>query len=85
MADEADLAFDSEQHHLAYALQQRHGAVLHPVGCCHNCGADDVARRLFCDPDCAADWEYEDSVRRKLGLLPHRVPARARQRVRLAA
>ena len=27
-----------------------------------------LADRLFCDTDCAEDWEYEDSLRRRLGL-----------------
>ena len=78
MADEADLAFDSEQRHLSLALaaqRQRHG-VLKPTGCCHNCGNDQgLAQRLFCDSDCAADWDYEDSLRRRLGLSPARSPA----------
>ncbi|MEJ8837219.1 hypothetical protein [Ramlibacter sp. AN1133] len=71
MADEADLAFDSEQRHLTHALaaqRQRVGA-LQPVGSCHNCGnSDGLEQRLFCDSDCAADWEYEDALRRRLGL-----------------
>jgi hypothetical protein len=72
MADEADLAFDSEQRHLknALAAQRSRSAVLRPVGCCHNCGNEDVEDRLFCDSDCAADWEYQDGLRRKLGLPP---------------
>ena len=71
MADEADLAFDSEQRHLSMALaaQRGRGAVLQPIGSCHFCGNDaDIGRRLFCDSDCAGDWEYEDSLRRRLGL-----------------
>ena len=71
MADEADLAFESEQRHLAQALaaQRRSGVRLQPVGSCHYCASSEVvAGRLFCDTDCAADWEYEDSLRRKLGL-----------------
>lgn len=71
MADEADLAFESEQQHLAQALaaQRRGGGRLQPIGCCHYCAsADAIEGRLFCDPDCAADWEYENSLRRKLGL-----------------
>jgi hypothetical protein len=71
MADEADLAFDSEQRHLTQALAaQRHrSAVLRPVGICHHCGNEDgIDGRLFCDSDCAADWEYQDSLRRRLGL-----------------
>lgn len=75
MADEADIAFDSEQRHLAQALaaQRRRGSALQPVGSCHHCGnADGIADRLFCDSDCAADWEYEDSLRKRLGLVPTR-------------
>jgi hypothetical protein len=71
MADEADLAFDSEQRHLTHALaaQRRRVGVLQPTGCCHNCGNDeDLGDRLFCDSDCAADWEYQDGLRRRLGL-----------------
>ncbi len=78
MADEADLAFDSEQRHLRMALaaQTRRVSTLRPIGRCHHCGNDEgVEGRLFCDTDCAADWEYEDSLRRRLGLgggsLPH--------------
>ena len=71
MADEADLAFDSEQRPLPFALaaQRSRSATLRPMGACHNCGPEEgLADRLFCDSDCAADWEYEDSLRRKLGL-----------------
>ncbi|MBE7366628.1 hypothetical protein [Ramlibacter pallidus] len=75
MADEADIAFDSEQRHLSHALaaQRRRGTVLQPIGSCHHCGnADAIGQRLFCDSDCAADWEYEDGLRRRLGLAPTR-------------
>jgi len=70
MADEADLAFDSEQRHLTHALatQRRRHVVLRPIGSCHHCGTEGIEERLFCDGDCAADWEYQDSLRRKLGL-----------------
>jgi hypothetical protein len=71
MADEADLAFDSEQRHLTHSLaaQRQRGRVLQPAGCCHFCGnSADIQQRLFCDADCATDWEYQASVRRKLGL-----------------
>lgn len=69
--DEADLAFDSEQRHLTQALaaQRRRRGVLQAVGSCHNCGnTDGIEGRLFCDSDCATDWEYQDGLRRKLGL-----------------
>lgn len=70
MADEADLAFDSEQRHLTQALaaQRQRCSVLQPVGSCHFCGNDEAIKHLFCDADCAADWEYQDALRRKLGL-----------------
>ena len=71
MADEADLAFDSEQRHLTQALaaQRSHRSVLHPIGRCHHCGNEEgMGNRLFCDADCAADWEYQHSLRRRLGL-----------------
>ncbi len=69
--DEADLAFEWEQRNLAQALaaqRGRHGR-LQPKGSCYNCeNTEAIAERLFCDADCAADWVYEDSLRRKLGL-----------------
>jgi len=80
MADEADLAFDSEQRHLALALaaqRRRHGG-LRPIGLCHHCGGSGIEDRLFCDSDCASDWEYEDSLRRRLGLgASHRTASHA--------
>ena len=71
MADEADLAFDSEQRHLTHALaaQRSRPARLRAVGACHYCGNEDgLQSRLFCDKECARDWDYEDALRRKLGL-----------------
>ena len=69
MADEADLAFDSEQRHLSQALAvQRSRGSLRATGMCLHCGAEDLGSRLFCDADCAEDWEYEDELRRRLGL-----------------
>ena len=76
--DEADLAFDSEQHYLRQVLaaQQRAHRGLARIGRCHFCGNDEaIGDRLFCDSDCAADWEYEDSLQRKLGLRPQGAPA----------
>ncbi|GAC1529389.1 MAG: hypothetical protein NVS2B4_07720 [Ramlibacter sp.] len=71
MADEADLAFDTEQQLLSMALAAQRGRsnALQPVGCCHHCGnGEAMVGRLFCDTDCAADWEYEHALRRRLGL-----------------
>jgi hypothetical protein len=69
--DEADLAFDSEQRYLSLALaaQRSKKGVLQAVGSCHNCGnTEGIEDRLFCDADCAEDWEYEHSLRERLGL-----------------
>ena len=69
--DEADLAFDSEQRYLTQALaaQRMQPGRLSPAGCCHNCGnSESIGDRLFCDADCAADWDYQDRLRRRLGL-----------------
>lgn len=71
MADEADIAFEMEQSYLtqAIAVQRTGRGPLKAAGYCHNCGNDDgIAQRLFCDVDCAADWEYQDGLRRRLGL-----------------
>ena len=87
MADEADLAFDSEQRHLTHALaaQRLRGGVLRPTGSCHHCGHDEgLGDRLFCDSDCAADWEYEDALRRRLGLAGAGAPVRSAGRPRLS-
>ena len=80
MADEADLAFDSEQRYLSQALaaQRQRVGVLRSIGSCHNCGnTDGIEARLFCDSDCAADWEYEHSLRQRLGLGSGRSPSPA--------
>ena len=69
--DEADLAFDSEQRYLTQALaaQARSRVLQQPTGCCQYCGnTEGLADRLFCDRDCADDWEYERALRRKLGV-----------------
>ena len=69
--DEADLAFDSEQRYLSQALaaQRRRYGTLKATGACHFCdNTEGIEDRLFCDSDCAADWEYETSLRQKLGL-----------------
>lgn len=77
MADEADLAFYAEQGHLAQALaaQPRDSLLLRRADYCHNCGSPEARERLFCDSDCAADWEYQDTLRRKLGLSQERPAA----------
>jgi hypothetical protein len=71
MADEADIAFDTEQRNLSQALavQRARHVRMQPTGECHHCGNQEgLGDRLFCDSDCAEDWEYEHALRRKLGL-----------------
>ena len=77
MADEADIAFDSEQRYLTQALaaQRSRSGALRPMGSCHYCETELAAERLFCDTDCAADWEYEASLKRRLGLQASGVAA----------
>lgn len=75
MADEVDIAQQLEELALAQALANvPKGRQLPPKGCCYYCEEPlekelvngvlaDV--RLFCDEHCAADWEYEEKIRRK--------------------
>ena len=73
--DEADIAFDLEQRYLTQALaaQRTKPGTLRATGACHYCDNDaGIGDRLFCDADCASDWEYEFNLRRRLGL---RAPA----------
>lgn len=71
MADEADLAFAVEQQSLeaAIAAQRRSRPALQATGECHYCGEHlKQEGQLFCDIDCANDWEQEQALRKRLGL-----------------
>lgn len=67
MADEADMAKEIEELALKHALAHRKAVVnLPPKGYCYNCDEPlkpEVVdgkrqhRRIFCDRDCADDWE----------------------------
>lgn len=58
MADEADHAQELEQLALDHALAARRpGVRLAPRGFCHNCNGPVEAPRIFCDKDCADDYE----------------------------
>lgn len=74
MADEVDLANDLAEHALQAALRQaRTGNKLPPKGSCYFCDAELpmeaneqgvlVNKRLFCDADCAQDWEREQRAK----------------------
>lgn len=74
MADEVDMANDSVERALEHALKQiRSAPAMAPKGFCYFCeeplepaeeNGELVHRRLFCDRDCADDWEREQRARR---------------------
>jgi hypothetical protein len=73
MADEVDMANDSVERALEQALRQiRSAPAMAPKGFCYFCDEplepiEDNGRlvpRLFCDRDCADDWEREQRARR---------------------
>lgn len=69
MADEADLAFDVEQQTINSAInaQRKQKTRLHPIGVCHYCHSTVNAVQLYCNSDCAEDWDREDRLRRDAG------------------
>ena len=54
MTDDADRAADYEERMRQAAIARRRPA-LKPCGHCYNCG--ESVRHLFCDADCALDYE----------------------------
>lgn len=69
MADEADLAHEVEQQAITSAINalQKQKPQLHPIGVCHYCDAVVGEKQLFCDHDCADDWEKIQQQQRRLG------------------
>lgn len=72
MADEIDLANEQAERWLAMSLSanKRSGAhSLTPKGSCHYCEtefdskSEDGARKLFCDSECAKEYEAEQRRR----------------------
>lgn len=61
--DEVDRAEMREAIAREEALSHRY-PVLKPCGCCHWCQSPTKASSLFCDKDCASDWERDDRMRR---------------------
>ncbi len=64
MADEADIANRVMEQQVAQSrAYRRDEGRLQPRGVCHNC-AETIARpKLFCDRDCADDFEWLRSRR----------------------
>ncbi len=70
MADEIDLANEQAERWLSQALAARsNGPKLQPRGSCHYCESEfdtlepDASKKLFCDADCAADYEREQRLK----------------------
>ncbi|ECJ7974242.1 TPA: hypothetical protein G8W54_002657 [Salmonella enterica] len=59
MADEADIASESEQLRTDAALSGRERHALPETGHCHNCD-EIISAGLFCDADCRDDYEKRE-------------------------
>ena len=68
MADDADRAAPNIENMIADGIAEcRRAPSLIPVGFCHYCGEGVLPGRLFCDADCARDFEYEQARRKANG------------------
>jgi hypothetical protein len=72
MADEIDLANEQAERWLKQSLAARAGGpTLPPKGSCHYCEAEfdpadpNAGKKLFCDADCAKDYEEEQRLRNR--------------------
>lgn len=64
MADDCDRAEDRQEEVLADALAAvRRAPSLIPVGFCHHCGEAVHPGYLFCDKECASDYEHAQKMR----------------------
>lgn len=74
MADEADAASDLEELARLSAIAQSRAQLsqrrIVPRGRCHACETPVTPQQLFCDSECAQDWEWvQQGRRRKMGLV----------------
>lgn len=68
MADDADRADERIANVVSDALAEaRRKPRLIAAGFCHYCGEQVQAGHLFCDKECAGDWEYEQERRKANG------------------
>jgi len=67
MSNEADQGNETAELFLAAALTGRKRMHLSPCGHCYYC--DETVQRgvLFCSPECSADWEAEQKIKRIQG------------------
>ena len=66
MSDIADDAERREEQHRADALKVRL-PTLKACGACHSCTTPIRDGLLFCDKDCADDWERAEAAKRRNG------------------
>lgn len=66
MADEIDKANEHIEMELALLVRRRR-ATIHPVGFCYYCETRLREGLLFCDTDCATDYEREQRIKRIAG------------------
>ena len=74
MADDVDTACELEEVERESGIAAARRALEHPEikpnGRCHACEAPVDKPKLFCDRDCADDWQwYQDGLRRKVGRV----------------
>ena len=71
MADDADRSDkrieDTVAAGIARVRSKLTQRMLAAVGYCHYCEEELPPGRLFCDKDCAGDWQYEQDRKRALG------------------
>lgn len=64
MADEIDMANELAELALSHALRNLAAAPkLAPKGVCYYCESKVSATQLFCDADCAGDYEKEQKIK----------------------
>lgn len=67
MADPADLAQEHIEREQANFLAQRKPIGEKACGACHFCGEEVHGVALFCDTDCAQDYEREQTLLARQG------------------
>jgi len=69
MTDIYDQASDREEQDRNLAIEHHRKAnkSLLPVGSCYFCDSAINESRIFCDKECADDWEMEQSAKKRNG------------------
>ncbi len=65
--DRASALEEAEREGLIRQIQNRKPQSLNSIGYCHNCGEELRHPLLFCDTDCAKDYELLAAARRRNG------------------